>query len=119
MCRPTSPKRCASLGKATDSARHQLFPKLGLSAHAIHDLVLQEALLDAVERAPGALADAAQDLYPVLNVGVPLHGRRVPDNAALLFHRGEVLGVVPKAYLPNCREFYERRHFASGLGERD
>ena len=95
-----------------------LFPELGLSAYALDDLLLQDALLDATEKAAGELIAASRTLYPVLVVGAPLRHAGALYNAALVIHRGALVGVVPKAYLPNYREFYERRHFASGLGLR-
>ena len=92
-----------------------LFPELCLSGYAIHDLLMQDALLDAVVVALGALVEASRDLMPVLLVGAPLrHGDRL-YNTAVVIHRGAVLGVVPKVYLPNYREFYEPRQMASGL----
>ena len=96
-----------------------LFPELGLSAYAIDDLLLQDALNDAVEAAIGRLVEASRDLYPLLVVGAPLRHRGRLYNTAIAIHRGAVLGVVPKSYPPNYREFYERRHFASGLGVAD
>jgi NAD+ synthase (glutamine-hydrolysing) len=92
------------------------FPELALSAYAIEDLLLQDALLDSVERAAEALIAASRGLRPVLVVGAPLrHAGRV-YNTALVVHRGRLLGVVPKMYLPNYREFYERRQAAAGDG---
>ena len=96
-----------------------LFPELGLSAYAIDDLLFQDALNDAVEAAIGRLVDASRDLYPLLVVGAPLRHRGRLYNTAIASHRGAVLGVVPKSYPPNYREFYERRHFASGLDVAD
>jgi NAD+ synthase (glutamine-hydrolysing) len=96
-----------------------VFPELGLSAYAIDDLLFQDALLDAVEAALGRLVEASNELYPVLVVGVPLRRSGRLYNTAVILHRGRILGVVPKTYLPNYREFYERRHFTSGAGVRD
>ena len=93
-----------------------VFPELGLSSYAIEDLLFQDALLRAVERRIGQLIEASQTLFPVLIVGAPLRSQGRLYNAALVIHRGEILGVAPKAYLPNYREFYERRHFTSGAG---
>ena len=93
-----------------------LFPELGLSSYAIDDLLFQDALLDAVERAIARLAEASRDLQPVLVVGAPLRSQGSLYNTAVVIHRGAILGAVPKSYLPNYREFYERRHFRSGLG---
>jgi NAD+ synthase (glutamine-hydrolysing) len=91
-----------------------LFPELGLSAYAIDDLLLQEALLDAVEKALAALLDASRDLHPLIVVGAPLRHQGRLYNCAVAVLRGRILAVTPKTYLPNYREFYERRHFASG-----
>ncbi|WP_460852910.1 NAD(+) synthase [Nocardioides montaniterrae] len=91
-----------------------VFPELGLTGYAIDDLFLQDTLLDAVEEALIELTVASADLMPVLVVGAPLkYGDRV-HNCAVVIHRGEVLGVAPKSYLPTYREFYEARWFASG-----
>ncbi len=93
-----------------------LFPELGVSAYAIDDLLLQETLLDAVHVQLARLAQASASLSPVLVVGAPLAHQGRLFNTAVVIHRGQVLGVVPKLYLPNYREFYERRWFASGRG---
>jgi NAD+ synthase (glutamine-hydrolysing) len=91
-----------------------IFPELCLSGYAVDDLFLQDALLRAVEDAIAALVEESTDLLPVLVVGAPLvHGNRVL-NAAVVIHRGRILGVAPKSYLPTYREFYERRWFAPG-----
>jgi NAD+ synthase (glutamine-hydrolysing) len=93
-----------------------VFPELALSAYSIEDLLLQDALLDAVEAAAAELIEASRELLPVLVVGAPLrHAGRV-YNTALIIHRGRLLGVVPKTYLPNYREFYEKRQVAPGDG---
>ncbi len=97
-----------------DAVAVAVFPELSLSGYAIDDLLLQDTLLDAVQEAIATLVEASVDLMPVLVVGAPLaHGTRVV-NCAVVIHRGRVLGVSPKSYLPNYREFYERRHFAPG-----
>jgi len=95
-----------------------VFPELCLSGYAIEDLVKQDALLDAVQRGLLTLVEASHDLVPVLIVGAPLRFAHRVYNCAVVIHRGEVLGVVPKTYLPTYREFYEGRHFASGAGIR-
>ncbi|GAB3678783.1 NAD(+) synthase [Angustibacter aerolatus] len=97
-----------------DGVAVAVFPELGLSGYAIDDLLLQDALLDAVEAALQQVVEASAQLLPVLVVGAPLrHGNRLV-NAAVVVHKGQVLGVAPKSYLPNYREFYERRHFQPG-----
>ena len=93
-----------------------VFPELCLSGYAIEDLVKQDPLLDAVERGLATIVDASAALMPVLIVGAPLRfGNRI-YNCAAVIHRGCLMGVVPKSYLPTYREFYEGRHFASGAG---
>ncbi|WP_336486845.1 NAD(+) synthase [Methylobacterium nigriterrae] len=93
-----------------------VFPELNLSAYAIEDLFLQDTLLDAVEAAVGDVTDASAGLRPLLVVGAPLRWRNRIYNCALAIQGGRLLGAVPKSYLPNYREFYEKRHFAPGAG---
>lgn len=91
-----------------------VFPELTLSGYSIEDILLQDTLLDAVEAAVDELVVASADLLPVLVVGAPLRHRNRIYNTAVVVHRGAVLGVVPKSYLPTYREFYERRQIAPG-----
>lgn len=99
---------------AEDGVSVAVFPELGLSGYAIDDLLLQDALLDGVEEALAEFARASAELAPLLVVGAPLrHGGRV-FNCAVAVHRGHLLGVAPKSYLPTYREFYERRQLAPG-----
>jgi NAD+ synthase (glutamine-hydrolysing) len=95
-----------------------IFPELGLSAYAIDDLHLQDALLDGVERAIADIVERSRDLSPVLLVGAPLRRNGRVYNCAVAISRGAILGVVPKTFLPNYREYYEKRWFASGAGLR-
>ena len=91
-----------------------VFPELGLSAYAIEDLLFQDAMLDEVERQIDRLIAASRELFPVFVTGAPLRHRGHLYNCGVAIHRGELLGVVPKVYLPNYREFYERRQLTSG-----
>jgi NAD+ synthase (glutamine-hydrolysing) len=93
-----------------------VFPELCLSGYAIDDLLLQDVLLDAVQAALATLAEATRDLRPILLIGAPLRFGHRLFNTAVVLHRGRILGIVPKTHLPNYREFYEKRHFASGAG---
>ncbi len=93
-----------------------LFPELGLSAYAIDDLFLQDALLRRVEAEIEGLAAASRDLAPVLIVGAPVEHSGALYNCAVVIARGRILGVTPKSFLPNYREFYENRWFAPGAG---
>ena len=95
-----------------------VFPELTLSGYSIEDIVLQDLLLDDVEVAVCDIAAASTDLLPVLVVVAPLrYGQRI-YNTAVVIHRGVVLGVAPKSYLPTYREFYERRQISPGDDER-
>ena len=97
-----------------DGVAVAVFPELSLCGYSIDDLFLQDTLLAGVEAAIAEIVAASADLLPVLIVGAPLvEGTRVL-NCAVVIHRGRVLGVAPKSYLPTYREFYERRWFAPG-----
>ncbi len=90
-----------------------LFPELGLSAYTNEDLFHQTTLLDATLEALDRVVRASAGLRPVLLVGAPLRVEGKLFNCAVAIHAGRVLGVIPKSYLPNYREFYEKRHFAA------
>ena len=104
--------------RRADQARADLLvcPELCLSSYAIDDLHLQEALLSEVEQAVAMLAEASAGLSPVILIGAPLRRDGRLYNCAVVLSRGRILGVVPKSYLPNYREFYEKRWFAHGRG---
>ena len=91
-----------------------LFPEMGISAYTNDDLFHQEALAVAVEMALSRLVDASRDLTPVVLVGAPLRFEAKLFNCAVAIYHGRVLGIIPKTYLPNYREFYEKRQFTSG-----
>ena len=91
-----------------------VFPELCLTGYAIDDLVMQDAVLDAAEQAILRIAQASAELRPVLVVGAPLRVRNRLYNCAVVIRGGEIMGVVPKTYLPTYREFYERRWYAPG-----
>ena len=91
-----------------------LFPELGLSAYSNDDLFQQDALLEAVQAAASQILEESRNLAPVLIAGAPLRFDGQLFNCALIIYRGRLLGIVPKTYLPNYREFYEKRQFTSG-----
>jgi len=91
-----------------------LFPELCLSAYSCEDLFQQRALLDASLAALARVVEASAALPVVAVVGLPLALEHQLYNCAAVVAGGRVLGVVPKTYLPNYREFYERRQFSSG-----
>ncbi len=96
------------------AARHVLlvlFPELGLSAYSCEDLFHQRALLEGSLEALARVLEASRRCPPVAVVGLPLQVDHLLFNCAAVVHRGRILGVVPKTYLPNYREFYEARQF--------
>ena len=91
-----------------------LFPELGVSAYSNEDLFNQDVLLHATESALAKLIEQSGDLTPLLLVGAPLRFEGKLFNCALIIYRGQLLGIVPKTFLPNYREFYEKRQFNTG-----
>jgi NAD+ synthase (glutamine-hydrolysing) len=91
-----------------------LFPELGLSAYSCEDLFHQQALLDGAQAALGRIVTASREIPVVAVVGVPLVVDSLLYNCAVVVHGGRILGVTPKTYLPNYREFYELRQFTPG-----
>jgi NAD+ synthase (glutamine-hydrolysing) len=88
-----------------------LFPELGISAYSNEDLFHQDALLDATYSALASLIAESRKLSQILLVGAPLRSEEKLFNCAVAIYRGKILGIVPKTYLPNYREFYEKRQF--------
>ncbi len=98
---------------SSQQAAVALFPEMGMSAYANEDLFQQDALLDATRIALHSLVEESRDLVPVLCVGAPLRFEGKLFNCAVIIYRGRILGIAPKTYLPNYREFYEKRQFVS------
>jgi NAD+ synthase (glutamine-hydrolysing) len=104
-----------------DHAVLAAFPELGLSGYSIDDLLHQGALLDGVEEAIARIAAESASLQPIILVGAPLRCEHGVFNCAVAIHRGRVLGVVPKSYLPEYKEYYEKRQFRAArdaIGDR-
>ena len=93
-----------------------VYPELNISSYSVDDLHLQEAFLDAVEQGIARLCEQSAQINPVLAVGEPIRRNGRLYNCALAIHRGRIMGVVPKSFLPNYREYYEKRWFAPGIG---
>ncbi|VBB43946.1 Glutamine-dependent NAD(+) synthetase [uncultured Desulfatiglans sp.] len=108
-------ERTLALAQRASDARAALalFPEMGLSAYSNDDLFHQDALLEATRSALEQLVEASRTLAPVLLVGAPLRCEGRLFNCAVVVYRGEVLGIVPKSFLPNYREYYEKRQFAA------
>ena len=102
------------VARPSDTPSSRYSPSSAFSAYSNDDLFHQDALLDAVERALAQLVEESRALSTVLVVGAPVRREGKLFNTAVVVYRGRVLGVVPKTYLPNYREFYERRQFTPG-----
>ncbi len=102
-------RECAEAG-----ASLAVFPELTLTGYSIEDLLMQDTVLSAVEDALAWLVPQTEGLGCIVVVGAPLVSLNRIYNCAVVIHRGRVLGVVPKSYLPTYREFYERRQIGPG-----
>lgn len=91
------------------------FPELCITGYTCGDLFLQSVLLDEAENALIKLAENTADMDIVCVVGLPLVNNGKLYNCAGVFHKGKILGAVPKVNLPNYSEFYEARHFTKGV----
>lgn len=91
-----------------------VYPELCVTGYAIDDLHLQTAVIDAAETAVARIIEESEGLTPVLVIGAPVRRGSRLYNCALAIADGRLLGVVPKSYLPNYREFYEKRQFTRG-----
>ena len=91
-----------------------LFPELTLTGYTCGDLFFQSHLLDESEEAFREIAAACAGTPTIVVVGAPVRFKGRVFNAAAVLQNGAVRGIVPKSFLPNYREFYEKRHFSSG-----
>jgi NAD+ synthase (glutamine-hydrolysing) len=89
-----------------------LFPELCITGYSIDDLHMQASMIRAGAKAVRRVVEASHSLQPVIIIGAALQSRDLLFNCAVVIHRGAILGVVPKSFLPNYREFYEKRWFA-------
>src|SRR2546421_9962535 len=99
---------------ARDKVLLAVFPELGLSAYSYEDLFHQQALIEGAEQALAKLLARTRSLRLAALVGLPVAREGRLYNCAALICQGRLIGVVPKTYLPNYREFYEGRQFTPG-----
>ena len=120
---PVAPANPAKNAQTTIDLLHEaqaqgvavaVFPELNLTGYAIDDLFLQEVLLEQTLAAIESVRQASAELTVMAVVGAPLRQGNRLYNCALTIQGGRVYAVAPKTFLPNYREFYEKRHFASG-----
>lgn len=101
---------------ASQGVKVALYPELSLTGYTLGDLFHDNNLLDACHEALEAVMHSSRELDMVVIVGLPWEHAGALYNCAAVIARGELLGIVPKIFLPNYGEFYEKRWFASGAG---
>ena len=109
---------CESIKKASEAgAKVIVLPELCITGYTCGDLFWQEKLLREAKEALLTVAEATWAMDAIVFVGLPLAHNGKLYNVAAAISQGKVLGLVPKKYLPNYNEFYEARHFTSGMEE--
>ncbi|MDR0405290.1 MAG: NAD(+) synthase [Clostridiales bacterium] len=91
-----------------------VFPELSVTGYSCGDLFFSKTLLDGAYESLGNIAEQTSALDLVSIVGLPVYDGAHLLNCAAVLHKGKLLGVVPKTYIPNYGEFYEGRWFFSG-----
>lgn len=91
-----------------------IFPELSITGYSCGDLFQQDILVKNAENAVMHIANQLSDIDVVTVVGSPVMAFGKRYNCAIVVHRNRIIGIVPKSYLPNYGEFYEKRWFASG-----
>lgn len=97
-------------------AKIVVFPELCITGYSCGDLFLQEKLLQEARKELFTIAKESSSYDGIFFVGLPFEVQGKLYNMAAAISGGEILGLIPKCYLPNYNEFYEMRHFTSGLG---
>ncbi len=97
---------------AANGSQLTVFPELCVCGYTCGDLFNQPALISACEKALVEIAKATEGLYTLVFVGAPLQHEGRLYNCAVAIHDGEIIGVIPKTYIPNYGEFYEKRYFS-------
>ena len=116
---------CARIKALIDKAHEQgvrvlVLPELCITGYTCQDLFFQQTLLDGALNALKDITEHSAGLDMLIAVGCPLRFRGELYNCAVVMKDGKILGVVPKKFLPNYNEFYEKRHFtAAPEGEYD
>ncbi|MCJ7688676.1 MAG: NAD(+) synthase, partial [Clostridiaceae bacterium] len=103
--------------KALDEkSKFIVFPELSITAYTCADLFLQSTLIQKSENAIKSLCEFSENKDILIAVGSPLYYNNCLYNCAYVIFKGSVLGIIPKSYIPNYSEFYEKRWFTEGLG---
>lgn len=100
---------------SADGVKVMVFPELCITGYSCEDLFLQELLLEKAIEGLLKIADCTKGIDAIVFVGLPVCCMGKLYNAAAAVCGGDILGLVPKTYIPNYNEFYEARHFAKGM----
>lgn len=90
-----------------------VFPELCVTGYTCQDLFEQDALLEEAEKALNRILDYTNNLDIICIIGMPIKAENQLFNTAVVIQKGKILGIVPKTFIPNYGEFYEKRWFAS------
>jgi NAD+ synthase (glutamine-hydrolysing) len=90
------------------------FPEMAITGYTLGDLVQQQALLSKAREGLSKILSETMDSPMIVIVGMPLSFHQKVFNSAVIINAGHILGVVPKTFLPNYKEFYDERWFESG-----
>ncbi|MBQ6820240.1 MAG: NAD(+) synthase [Clostridium sp.] len=101
---------------AKNNAKAIIFPELCITSYSCGDLFMQYTLIEKSKLAIKKLLDKSKNLDILIAVGAPLNFKNTLYNCAYILFNGKILGIVPKSYIPNYSEFYEKRWFSEGLG---
>ncbi|MDZ5001039.1 NAD(+) synthase, partial [Clostridium perfringens] len=99
-----------------NGAKSIVFPELCITSYTCSDLFMQFSLLDKATSAIEKLIEKSKGLDMLIAVGAPLNFKNALFNCDYIIFDGKLLGIVPKSYIPNYSEFYEKRWFSEGLG---
>lgn len=99
-----------------NKAKSIVFPELSITSYTCSDLFMQYNLLEKSDLAIEKLIEKSKGLDMLIAIGAPLSFKNVLFNCAYIIFNGKLLGIVPKSYIPNYSEFYEKRWFSEGLG---
>jgi NAD+ synthase (glutamine-hydrolysing) len=99
-----------------NEAKAIVFPELCVTSYSCGDLFMQYTLLEKATVAIQKIVEKSSKLDMIIAVGAPLNFKNVLFNCAYIIFNGKILGIVPKSYIPNYSEFYEKRWFSEGLG---
>ena len=106
---------CDCIDEAEEKrAKIMVFPELCIPGYTCHDLFLQEKLLSEAKRALDIIVEHSDGVDGLIFVGLPMERDNRLYNVAAVINCGEIMGFVPKTYLPGYGEYYEPRHFVSG-----